>query len=43
MGMHFIAYCLSLLKRHPRQEPRWFPPNERLETPSLVEWIKFEK
>jgi hypothetical protein len=25
----------------PRQEPWWFPPNERLESPSLLEWVKF--
>jgi RNA-directed DNA polymerase len=24
-----------------RQEPWWFPPNERLESPSLPEWMKF--
>jgi hypothetical protein len=28
-------------KPHPRQEPWWFPPNERLESPSLLEWMKF--
>src|SRR6266446_6334752 len=26
-------------KPHPRQEPWWFPPNERLE--SLLKWMKF--
>ena len=28
-------------KPHPREEPWWFPPNERLESPSLLEWMKF--
>jgi hypothetical protein len=26
---------------HLRQEPRWFPLNERLESPSLLKWMKF--
>jgi hypothetical protein len=34
-----IAYRLFLLKTSPRQEPWWFPPNERLE--SLLKWMKF--
>src|SRR6516165_11163143 len=28
-----------LSKPHPRQEPWWFLPNERLESPSLPEWV----
>jgi hypothetical protein len=34
-----IACLLS--KPHPRQDPWWFAPNERLESPSLLEWMKF--
>jgi hypothetical protein len=34
-----FAYRLFLLKTSPRQEPWWFPPNERLE--SLLKWMKF--
>jgi hypothetical protein len=39
-GMHSIAYCLSLLKTSPTAGTVVFPPNERLESPSLLEWMK---
>jgi hypothetical protein len=36
-----IAYCLLLLKTSRTAGTWWFPPSERLESPSLLEWMKF--